>query len=340
MPNPWPSAATLRNDARKKSRMEIGLNTDGLAGRSLEEALDFVASIGLTHVEFALGGWSTAPHARIDRLLAEARERERLLAMLRDRGLRISALNCSGNPLHPTEIGRNDAELARKTIDLSKHLGVDRIVMMSGLPAAAGDSHPNWITSSWPPEATQILEWQWQERVIPFWRDFAPVAERNGIRICVEQHGRQVVYNNESFFRLRDAVGPAVGVNFDPSHLIWMGGDPVSAIRRLGECIYHVHGKDTHIEAQSKIDGLIDPKPVTPVEGRSWNYVALGHGTPVRGWLEIVNALKGAGYDGVISIENEDHSLSPEAAILASADVLRFCLDSAERVDAPKPAGL
>jgi sugar phosphate isomerase/epimerase len=319
--------------------MKIGLNTDGLADRSLEKALDFAAGIGLTHVEFALGGWSTAPHARIDRLLADTRERDRLLAMLRDRGLCISALNCSGNPLHPTEIGRDDADLARRTIDLARRLGVDRIVMMSGLPAAPGDSHPNWITSSWPPEATRILEWQWKERAIPFWREFAPLAERNGIRICVEQHGRQIVHNNESFFRLRDAVGPAVGVNFDPSHLIWMGGDPVSAIRRLGECIYHVHGKDTHIEAQSKIDGLIDPKPVTPVSGRSWNYVSLGHGTPVRGWLEIVNALKAAGYDDVISIENEDHSLLPETAIRASVDVLRFCLESAAGTGPTGPAG-
>jgi sugar phosphate isomerase/epimerase len=89
--------------------------------------------------------------------------------MVRERGLAISALNCSGNPLHPTEeIGSTDAALARKAVDLAKLLGVSRVVMMSGLPGARGDLYPNWITSSWPSEAIEILEWQWNEKALPF----------------------------------------------------------------------------------------------------------------------------------------------------------------------------
>src|SRR5690606_1393835 len=106
-----------------------------------------------------------------------------------------------------------------------------------------------------------------------------------------------------------------VGVNFDPSHLIWMGADPLSAIEALGDCIYHVHGKDSRIEQRARVDGLLDPKHVTPVAGRSWNFVSLGHGTAVHGWLDMVKALRKAGYDDVISIENEDYSMSAEAAI-------------------------
>jgi sugar phosphate isomerase/epimerase len=132
-----------------------------------------------------------------------------------------------------------------------------------------------------------------------------------------------------SFFRLRDAVGPTVGVNFDPSHLMWMGGDAVSAIKRLGsECIYHVHGKDTYIEAQAKVDGLIDPKPVTPVKGRAWNYVSLGHGNSFRSWLDILSTLNDVGYGDVISIENEDYSLDADTAISTSTSVLRFCIEA------------
>lgn len=311
--------------------MKIGLNTDGFGALTLEACLDRVAELGLDAVEFALGGWSTGPHVKVDDMLTNAAARDRLSGMLRDRRLHISALNCSGNPLHPGSSGAADAALTLKTIELARVLGVTRIVMMSGLPAGPGDQHPNWITSSWPPETVQILDWQWRERILPYWRDLAQVADRSGVRVCIEQHGRQAVYNNESFFRLREAIGPTVGVNFDPSHLMWMGGDPVSAIEKLGgDCIYHVHGKDTRIEPQARIDGLLDLKPPQPVRGRSWNYVSLGHGNPVRAWLDIVRALGAVGYDGVISIENEDYLVDADTAISTSASVLKFCLKELE----------
>jgi len=311
--------------------MKIGLVTDGLAELSLDACLDQVAQWGLTHVEFALGGWSNAPHLNIRELLADASARDRLLGKLKERNLSISALNCSGNPLHPTEIGRNDSQLAYHTLELAKFLGIGRIVMMSGLPAGGpDDTCPNWITSSWPPEAMQMLEWQWSERIIPWWKDYATAAQAKGVRLCIEQHGRQAIYNTESFFRLRNALGATlgrtVGVNFDPSHLIWMGGDPVAAIATLGDCIYHVHGKDTRIERASRVDGLLDTKHVTPVAGRYWNYVSLGHGIAVHGWLDIVKALKAVGYDDVISIENEDYSLPALEAVSTSITTLRFCL--------------
>ena len=311
--------------------MKIGLNTDGFGAFGLDDCLDRIAGLGLDCVEFGMGGWSSAPHLAIDELLGSAAARDRLLGKLRERGLEISALNCSGNQLHPGPVGPDDSRLAEKTLDLAAQLGVGRVVMMSGLPGAPGDSHPNWITSSWPLEAMEILEWQWTERALPWWKAFAPRAEAKGIRLCVEQHGRQLVYNAESFFRLRDAVGPTVGVNFDPSHLIWMGGDPVSAIRALGDCIYHVHGKDSRIEPAARVQGLLDTKHVVPVRPRFWNFVSLGHGSSVRAWLDIVRALRKAGYDDVISIENEDYSLSAEDAVATSAATLRFCIDESAR---------
>ena len=153
-----------------------------------------------------------------------------------------------------------------------------------------------------------------------------------GIRLCVENHGRQCVYNPDSYFRLRDAVGPTVGMNFDPSHLIWMGGDPVAAIQALGaEHIYHVHGKDTRIEPEARVNGTLDTRHVVPVQGRTWNFVPLGHGLSRRGWLEIVGALRDVGYDDVISIENEDYTLETNAAIAESVDVLRFAIAESER---------
>lgn len=313
--------------------MRIGLNTDSLGALGLAEALDVAAALGLASVEFGLGGWSSAPHIDLAELMGRATVRDRLLGMLRERGLAISALNASGNPLHPGETGAADARLAHDAVSLAGLLGVDRVIMMSGLPAGApGDRRPNWITSSWPLEAMEMLEWQWSERVIPFWQELAPQAATHGIRLCVENHGRQCVYNPDSYMRLRDAVGPVVGMNFDPSHLIWMGGDPVSAIRALGaEHIYHVHGKDTRIEPRARIDGTLDTRHVVPVAVRTWNFVPLGHGLSRRGWLEIVGALMDVGYDDVISIENEDYTLETGASIAESVDTLSFAIAEAGR---------
>jgi sugar phosphate isomerase/epimerase len=310
--------------------MKIGLVADGLAKLSRTACLDRLAEMEMACVEFGTGCWSSAPHLRLDELLVSATERDKLLGEIRDRDLEISALNCSGNPLHPGESGMSHQQVTRKTIELAALLRVDRVVMMSGLPAAPGDSTPNWITTSWPPETTSVLEWQWKERVIPYWQDLVLLASRRGIKLCLEQHGMQCVYNNASFFRLREAVGPTIGVNFDPSHLLWMGGDPVRAIEALGECVYHVHGKDTRIEPKAKANGLIDTSPVTPVGARAWNYVTLGHGESVRSWLRIVETLKSVGYDDVISIENEDYLIPAEEAILSSNAVLQFCISTLE----------
>ena len=308
--------------------MKIGINTDGLGNLPLATMLDRVAELGLSHVEFGLGGWSSAPHVDIGALLASRAERDRLMGMLRERGLSISALNCSGNPLHPGAVGPADSQLARDTLELASLLDVGRIVMMSGLPAGnASDSCPNWITSSWPLEALEMVEWQWRERVLPYWRAHAEAAERHGLRLCIENHGRQCVYNVETYLRLREAIGPTIGMNFDPSHLIWMGGDPVAAIKALGAGhIYHVHGKDTRIEPLARVNGTLDDKHVTPVATRSWNFVPLGHGQSRRGWRDIVDALHSVGYDDVISIENEDYTLESADAIRDSVETLRFAI--------------
>jgi sugar phosphate isomerase/epimerase len=313
--------------------MKIGLNTDSLGALGVEETLDHAASLHLDCVEFGLGGWSSAPHLDVRALLSDSAKRDRLKDMLRERRLAISALNASGNPLHPGDVGSQDSQLARDAIALAAELGVGRVVMMSGLPGGGPEEKtPNWITSSWPLEATDMLEWQWTERVIPFWKQIAPLAQAKGIRLCVENHGRQCVYNPDSYFRLRAAVGPTVGTNFDPSHLIWMGGDPVSAVRALGvEHIYHVHGKDTRIEPQARVNGTLETRYVVPVVGRTWNFVPLGHGLSRRGWLEILQALREVGYDDVISIENEDYTLDAKAAIAESVDVLRFAITESER---------
>jgi sugar phosphate isomerase/epimerase len=194
-------------------------------------------------------------------------------------------------------------------------LGLDRVVTMSGCPAGPGDSHPNWITTSWPPETTRILDWQWREQVLPYWRDMVAFARDHGVRLCFEMHGSQCVYNVESFERLRDATDETIGLNFDPSHMLWMGADPVAVAKRLAGSIYHVHAKDTRIETAAAWNSRLDAKQVRPVGGRSWNFVAVGRGQDETFWSTLVTTLLAGGYNDVMSIENEDYSLSAEDAV-------------------------
>jgi sugar phosphate isomerase/epimerase len=304
--------------------MKIGMVTDGLGDLTFDDMLAAAATLGVDCIEFATGNWSTAPHIDIDRLLADAAARETFLGKIRDHGLAISALNCNGNSLHPGPSGGQHDAVVRKTIALAPLIGVDRVVMMSGCPGAPGDKHPNWITVAWPPETTEILDWQWNEVVIPYWRDLVAYAGREGVdHLCLEMHGQQNVYNVETLLRLRAAVGETVGANFDPSHLMWMGADPIAAIAALGPAIYHVHAKDTRIEPPAAVNSLIEVKSSGKAAERSWNYVTLGYGHGDQFWRDFCLTLRRAGYDGVLSIEHEDMSLSPLEGLRKSVDLLR-----------------
>jgi sugar phosphate isomerase/epimerase len=307
--------------------MKIGLNTDSLGALSIDEMLDLAAQLGIETVEFPTGAWSPAPHFDLDRLLESDAARRGLLSRVEDRGLAISALTCNGNQLDPVSGGAHDA-VTRKTIALAPLLGVDRIVLMSGCPGGPGDRWANWITVAWPPETAEVLRYQWDEVVIPYWRDLVSYAGGHGVeRLCIEMHGQQVVYSVPTLLRLRDAVGPQVGANYDPSHLMWMGADPIAAIDALGDAIFHVHAKDTRLETDRlALASRIETTPNDRPQHRSWNYVTLGHGHDEAFWVEFCRALRRVGYDDVLSIEHEDTSMTPEAGVRESVELLRRAL--------------
>lgn len=304
--------------------MKIGLNTDSLGTLSIDAMLDLAAELGIETVEFPTGAWSPAPHVDLDRLLESEAARRELLARVADRGLAISALTCNGNQLDPVSGAAHD-EVTRKTIALAPLLGVERIVLMSGCPGGPGDRWANWITVAWPPETAEVLRYQWDEVVIPYWRDLVAYASGHGVeRLCIEMHGQQVAYSVPTLLRLREAVGPQVGANYDPSHLMWMGADPIAAIDALGDAIFHVHAKDTRLERDRlALASRIETTPNDRPQHRSWNYVTLGHGHDEAFWAEFCRALRRIGYDDVLSIEHEDTSMTPEAGVRESVELLR-----------------
>lgn len=305
--------------------MKIGLLTDSLGAMPIDEVLRVAAQAGVRMVEFACGNWSSAPHIELDAMLQSDARRREFVAKLEDHGLTISALNCSGNQLHPGAVGKQHHAVVEKTIELARRLEVERVVMMSGLPGAPGDSHPNWIVTDWPPECMTILEYQWTDIIVPYWKGLVKFANDRGIRkLCLELHGHQAVYNPASFKRLRDAVGEAVGVNYDPSHPMWMGADPLAGVRQLAGAIYHVHAKDTRIEhAVASVDGLLDARSPNRVSERSWNYVTLGYGHDALWWKQFCLELQRAGYDDVLSIEHEDTAMTPLEGVLKSVRLLQ-----------------
>ncbi|WP_353214749.1 sugar phosphate isomerase/epimerase family protein [Salinisphaera hydrothermalis] len=307
--------------------MKIGMVTDSVAHMDIDAMLDYCAELGIDAIEFCVGNWGAAAHIGDVKMLLEdsARQRE-LAAKIRDRGLEISAFTANGNQLHPTD-GERQSTVVHNAIRLAEIFEVPRIVLMSGLPAGApGDSMPNWVTTAWPPETHDILRYQWEDVAIPYWRKLVDYAEGRGVnQLCIEAHGAQLVHNMPSFMRLRDAVGPTVGLNFDPSHFIWMGGDPIEMIRRYADCIYHVHAKDTYIDQHNLAEATrLDTRPMDRVLDRSWSYVTLGYGQPEDWWREFCWQLQARGYsEGVLSIEHEDQNLSCNEGVRRSVDLLR-----------------
>ena len=265
--------------------MKLGLVTDSLVDRSLAEAAAVCRGLGLEQVELGCGNWSPAPHVDLKGLTADAGARHRLLDTLGENGLTISALNCSGNPLFPGEKGAGDRAVAEGTFLLAEQLGVETVVMMSGLPGGCPeDRTPTWIVTSWPPETEEILRYQWKAAV-PVWKALAARARDHGVkRIALEFHGWQLVYNVETLRRLRSEVGDDIlGVNLDPSHLFWMGADPVEVARALADCIYHVHIKDVRLEPAAGQNTLLDTKGVLEFASRSWNFVTPAQATTPPG---------------------------------------------------------
>jgi len=305
--------------------MKIGMITDSLEKLGFDAMLKASAELGLETLEFACGNWSNAPHINLDKMLESEKARKEFKAKVKDHGLEIAALNCSGNQLAPGEMGKQHDAVVRKTFKLAKLTGIHRVVMMSGLPGGPGDANPNWIITSWPPEGAKILNWQWDKVAIPYWKKLAKFGKDHGIdRICIEIHGSQLVYNVETMIKLRDAAGDTVGANYDPSHMMWMGGEPLSGIRKLRDGIFYVHAKDTRIDRENAAPNtLLETKPNAQVADRSWNYVTLGYGHNESWWRDFIALLAQVGYNDVLSIEHEDSTMSPMEGMRRSVELLQ-----------------
>lgn len=303
--------------------MKLGFVSDSLGGFSVEALLENAARMGVSGIEVNTGGWSTAPHFDLEAMKDPQKQAAFLKAFV-DRGLEIISLNANGNPVHPTQ--PEQGACLRDTIRVAGAMGIKTVCTMSGLPAgSAADRLPNWVVSSWPPETQTILRYQWEDVLLPFWTEMAALAKENGVeRIALELHGNQCVYNVPSLLKLRGEIGPVIGANLDPSHLFWMGADPLVAAEALGEAVYHVHAKDTLLNAPVQaVTSLLENGSLMDIPARSWSYITLGFGHGEEWWRQFCYRLKMAGYDGWLSIEHEDVLLNSLEGLEKSVALLK-----------------
>ena len=303
--------------------MRVGVFTPLLSQISLPDVLKKLAVLRINTVELGTGNYPGDAHCKLT-MLDDSRALATFQQVLADHGAQISALSCHGNALHPDKArAEQDRAVSRKTILLAEKLGVPVVIDFSGCP---GDSPrataPNWVTCPWPPEYLDVLDWQWNEVVAPYWIEHAKFAEDHGVKIAIEMHPGFVVYSPETMLKLRAIAGPAVGCNYDPSHMFWQGIDPIAAVRVLDGAIFHVHAKDTQIYPSNlPRAGVLDTKPYTDERAR-WIFRTCGYGHGAEWWSEFISTLRMFGYDYVLSIEHEDSLLSAEEGLTKAAKFL------------------
>ncbi len=350
--------------------MKLGVMGAGLGAMGWEKALDYCQKVGLDAIELPVGAYPGTPFFDPEDVLKDAKAQQKIRDDCKRRGLQIIGLAVHGNPVSPIEKERRAHVRAHNNaVKLAPKLGTDVVINFSGCPGGtAADKMPNWVTCSWPPEYGKILDYQWNEVLIPFWTKKAKEAASEGVKIAFEAHPGFSVYNPETLLRLRAcgaaigsimggtgvspvggsagvsgktgsagvlpafgaaATSPAnsnLGANLDPSHFFWQGIDPVESARVLGDAgaIFHVHGKDCGIDPHNtRLNGTLDTKSYGDLHRRSWVFRTCGYGHGDEFWKPFVSMLRVKGYDGVISIEHEDSTMSVQEGFEKAVSYLR-----------------
>ena len=311
--------------------MKLGVFAVLFGNKEINEALDYIAETGLQTVEIGTGGYVGNAHCNPMELLSSEEKLNQFKQAISSRGLEISALSCHGNPLHPNkEIAQNHHEDFQNTVRLAALLDVKTVITFSGCPGESDYSlNPVWVTCPWPEDFSSVVKWQWEQKVIPYWKEQDKFLKEHGVRVAIEPHPGFVVYNTETMLQLRNECGDSIGCNFDPSHLFWQNMDPIVGIKALAKAnaLYHFHAKDTGIDEQNTAsNGVLDTKSYRDELNRSWIFRTIGYGHGEGTWKGIISALQLVGYEGAISIEHEDSLMSVDEGFQKASSFLKNLL--------------
>lgn len=317
--------------------MKLSVLANLYAKYPLLETLEKLAALGVEAAEIGAGGFPGKDHCDPAILLNDQKALEDFKDAFKKTGVELCALSCHGNPVHPNkDVAKTFHDDFVNTVLLAEKLGIDTVITFSGCPGGApGDTTPNWATCPWPDDFLGILDYQWNDVLIPYWEKTAKFAEDHGVsHIAFEMHPGFCVYNPETMMKIRNAVGPTLGANFDPSHLVWQGIDPVAAIRYLGDAIYHFHAKDTKIDdINTARIGVLDTKHYGDEINRAWVFRTCGYGHDASYWRDMISALRLVGYDRVLSIEHEDSLMSIDEGLEKAVAFLKPLI-----IHDPKPS--
>ncbi len=300
--------------------MKLGLLTAPFPQTPLMEVADWAAASGFEALEVcswppgegAQRRYAGVCHIDVTDLSAE-RARE-IVDELASKGVSVSGLGYYPNPLHPDPEHRA-AVIAhlRKVIVAARLMGVPVVNTFIGSDAA------------------RTLDQNW-EAALTIWPDLVRHARDNGVRIGIENcpmifsydewpSGHNLAYSPRIWRRMFETFGETVGLNLDPSHLVWQMIDIERVVREFGPRIYHVHAKDLEIDR----DGLYERGILSL--GMGWQVPRLP-GLGEVPWPRFLAALYRAGYDGVVCVEHEDRSFEGtdelvKRGFLIARDVLR-----------------
>jgi sugar phosphate isomerase/epimerase len=323
--------------------MKLGAYTACLHDQPIADALKTLASLGLDSAEINSGGFLGTPHLPIEDLNSSETARSEYLGLYSDAGITLTALNCNGNPLDSDPEGRKQAKDIFTSIELAALLGVKRVVTMSGAPGSEPSSTlPVWNVLPWHSAFLRIQDYQWNEVAVPFWKKVQVYAADHDVKVCLEMHPGNVVFNPRTMERLATEINAThIGAEMDPSHLFWQGIDPTEATNSLGSLVYNAAAKDTRINPVAKINGTIDDSFTYVPEGdprwlsmggphtlsgwptnASWDFVAVGRGHDVDWWTGFLNALEAIDSDMAVNIEHEDQELDQMEGLRYAAQTL------------------
>lgn len=311
--------------------MKLGVFTVLFSDKNLDEMLDYVKASGVEAVEIGTGCYPGNAHCSLEELLGNKEKQNEFLEKVASRGLTISAFSCHGNPISPdAAFAAESHETLVSTIKLANEMNVPVVNCFSGTAGDHEDAkYPNWPVAPWPNEYNDVLKWQWEQKLIPYWKEVGELAQSLNVKIGLELHGGFLVHTPYTLLKLREETCDAIGANLDPSHLWWQGIDPVGAIKILGKAgaIHHFHAKDTYLDQDNiNMYGLTDMQPYGEIQSRAWNFRSVGCGHSMQEWSDMISALRTYGYDYVVSIEHEDPIMSVEEGFLRAVTNLKSVL--------------
>ena len=268
------------------------------------------------------------------RAATEPRYAEEKKAVLREHRLEVFTIGahlagqCVGDrwdprldPFAPPEARGNPEKLRAWAVQEVKHAA--RAAKAMGAKVVTGFmGSPAWHAwYAWPPTSEKQIADAFDE-IHRLWTPILDEFDACGVRFALEVHPTEIAFDFYTAQRLLEVFGrrPALGFNFDPSHLQWQGMKPHLFIREFADRVYHVHMKDCAVRLDGR-SGILGSHLAFGDARRGWDFRSLGHGDV--DFDEIVRALNAAGYRGPLSVEWEDSGMDRDAGAREALEFVR-----------------